>query len=171
MRPLPCLRFVVASDAALEEPGRGTGRFLIVWHDPEGPIREPFIADIPYQLWEPGDRKIAQLEMVMIVYGLATRAEAFRGRGIWLIDNAAALMCLIRGRPHSPDLERMCGLIHVMLYALRAWMYWECIPSKSNWADAISRLGWNDPWWRANGFFTFLRNFPVLPVAPATTWQ
>ena len=136
VRPAECLRFVVASDAALEEPKQGTGGFLIVWHDPEGPVREAFIADIPrevYQLWEPGDRQIAQLEMVMIIYALTYRAHTFRGRrGIWLIDNVASLMCLIRGRSHSPDLERMCGLIHVMLYALRTWMYWEYIPSKSN---------------------------------------
>ena len=130
-----------------------------MWHDPAGPVREAFIADIPedvYQLWDPGDRKTAQLEMVMIIYALAARADLFRGRrGIWLIDNVAALMSLIRSRSHSPDLERMCGLIHIMLYALRTWTYWEYIPSKNNWADAISRLGWHDPWWRTNGFKPF----------------
>ena len=97
-----------------------------MWRDPEGPVREAFTADIPqdvYQLWEPGDGKIAQLERVMIIYALAACADLFRGRRrIWLIDNVAALMCLIRGRSHSPDLERMCGLIHIMLYALRTWM-------------------------------------------------
>ena len=55
----------------------------------------------------------------MIIYALTYRAYTFRGRrGIWLIDNVASLMCLIRGRSHSPYLERMCGLIHAMLYAL-----------------------------------------------------
>ena len=27
-----------------------------------------------------------------------------------------------------------------MLFALGSWFYWECVPSKSNWADATA--GW-----------------------------
>ena len=48
--------------AAPEIPGQGTGGFLIVWHDEFTQRREAFVSLIPpkvYQLWEPGDRKIA----------------------------------------------------------------------------------------------------------------
>ena len=61
--PVPCERFVIASDAALESPRLGTGGFLMVWADGFTERREAFVADIPielYKLWTPGDRKIAQ---------------------------------------------------------------------------------------------------------------
>ena len=44
------------------------------------------VADL--DLWEPGDRKIAQLEMVVILQALVGRPQRFRGRrGVWFIDN------------------------------------------------------------------------------------
>ena len=145
----PC-RFCVASDAALESPFQGTGGFVIVWLSGDNQSREAFVADIPpqiYDMWTPGDKKIAQLELIMVLYGLIMRPDSFRNRrGIWFIDNTAALMSLIRGRSDSPDLEHMSRMIHVALYALNCWVFWEWIPSKSNWADAISRLGAQDPW-------------------------
>ena len=154
--PPPCLRFVGASDAALECPGQGTGGFCIVWMDQPGVTREAFIADLPqevYTLWEPGDRKIAQLEMVVILQALVYRPHRFRERrGVWCIDNVAVLMTLIKGRSDSPDLEVMSGIIHALLFAYKTWIFWEWVPSKSNWTDSISRLGWNDPWFKANGF-------------------
>ena len=150
------LRFCIASDAALEAPLQGTGGFVIVWLSPAHQTREAFVADIPrevYDLWSPGEKKIAQLELIMVLYGLVMRPDMFRNRrGIWFIDNTAALMSLIRGRSDSPDLEHMSRMIHVVLYALNCWIFWEWIPSKSNWADAISRLGVNDPWVHRNGF-------------------
>ena len=78
----------------------------------------------------------------MVLYALTSRAAAFRGcRGVWYIDNVAALMALIRGRSDAPDLERLAHLIHIALFSLRAWVYWEWVPSKSNWSDSFSRLG------------------------------
>ena len=159
-------RFCVASDAALEAPRQGTGGFAIVWLQDGTEAREAFVADIPaaiYELWSPGDKKIAQLELSMVLYGLLARPAQFRHRrGIWLIDNTAALMALIRGRSDSSDLERMSQLIHTALYSLDCWIYWERIPSKSNWADSISRLGFNDPWLAKHRFTVFKAFFPTL---------
>ena len=66
---MPCARFVAASDAAEDTPGRGTGGFLLIWKDsPE--IREAFEAIITpelYRLFTPGTQKIAQLELSMVV--------------------------------------------------------------------------------------------------------
>ena len=44
-----CLRFVGASDAALEQPKQGTGGFCIVWMDEPGETREAFVtmANLP----------------------------------------------------------------------------------------------------------------------------
>ena len=91
-------------------------------------------------------RHIAQLELSMVLYALTSPAAAFRGcRGVWYIDTVAALMALIRGRSDAPDLERLAPLIHIALFSLRAWVFWEWVPSKSNWSDSISRLGEADP--------------------------
>ena len=163
--PAFCQRFCVASDAALETPQQGSGGFLIVWLDaPER--REAFVANIPaalYSLWTPGDRKIAQLELMMVLYGLLSRPADFRNRrGIWFIDNVAALMCLIRGRSDNPDLERIANMIHIALFSLRCWCFWEWIPSKSNWSDSISRLGIHDPWSLNNCFNLFKAHFPLF---------
>ncbi len=162
--PMTPPRFCVASDAALEAPFQGTGGFVIVWLSPGGQRREAFVANLPpqiYALWSPGEKKIAQLELIMVLYGLIARPDMFRGRrGVWFIDNTAALMSLIRGRSDSPDLEHMSRMIHVALYALNCWIFWEWIPSKSNWADAISRMGAADPWLRAQNFDIFPASFP-----------
>ena len=97
----------------------------------------------------------------MVLYGLATRASRFRGRrGTWYIDNVAALMALIRGRSDNQDLEEMSGKIHAMLFALRTWIFWEWIPSKSNWADEISREGVRDTFGRRNRFHLFRARCP-----------
>lgn len=156
IRLLPHPRFCIASDAALEQPKATTGGFLIIWLDGEQESREGFVADIPPALYDwltPGDYKIAQLELIQVLFALCTRASQFRGRrGYWYIDNIAALMSLIRGRSLTPDLERLSHLIHIILFALQVWIYWEWIPSKSNWSDAISRLGFKDPWYQRQGF-------------------
>ena len=170
-RPFPVIpqqtsRFCAASDAALEVPGQGTGGFLLIWFDHQVEVREAFVANIPpeiYSLWEPGTKKIAQLEMMMVLYALVARPEAFRHRrGLWLIDNIAALMCLVRGRSESTDLERISSLIHVASFSLQTWLWWEYIQSKSNWADSISRLGLRDPWYRANSFTVSVVSFPII---------
>ena len=164
LRPHP--RFCIASDAALEEPRAGTGGFLILWFNGSQEIREAFVSVIPdalYDWFSPGDHKIAQLELVQVLYALLTRASTFRGRRvIWYIDNLAALMSLIRGRSDVADLERLSHLIHIALFTLNVWSYWEWIPSKSNWSDAISRLGFSDPWFQTNHFTPYYANIEIL---------
>ena len=45
------------------------------------------------------DKVIAQLELLMVLLALFARPGMFRAkRGVWYIDNTAALMCLFRGR-------------------------------------------------------------------------
>ena len=166
VRPLPHPRFIAASDAALEAPGKGSGGFLLVWFQEQVQQREAFVADIPpqvYALWEPGEHKIAQLELLMVLYGLYARPHAFRHRrGIWFIDNTAALMALIRGRSRNADLEHLATLIHMTLFALDSWFWFEWIPSKSNWADSISRLGASDPWVVDHSFTLHHAHCPFL---------
>ncbi|CAE7538614.1 unnamed protein product [Symbiodinium sp. CCMP2592] len=119
------------------------GGFLIVWQHPKG------------------EKKIAQLELSMVLYALVSRPSHFRSRrGVWYIDNTAALMSLIRGRSDNADLSRLAQLIHLCLFCFKTWVYWEWVPSKSNWSDSISREGADDVWHQSHLFSTFRAHFP-----------
>ena len=155
--PLQQLRFLAASDAAVEADNPGSGGFHLIFFQPDGSqIRLSFVATNCAELqtlWQPATTHIAQLELSMVLYALVERPDLFRNRcGLWFLDNVAAVMTLVRGRSSNADLAKLGHLIHLALFALRAQGYWEYIQSKSNWADDISRLGFQDPWWRANGF-------------------
>ena len=81
----------------------------------------------------------------MIAYALLTRPNELRGRhGVWMLDNVASLMCLIRGRSDSAELEEICHFVHIVLFSLRASLYWEYVQSSANWADPISQYGFSD---------------------------
>ena len=74
----PCSPF----DAAEDIPGRGSGGFHLVWLD-ASEVRESFEAEIGpevYSCFVPGDHKIAQLEVAMVLYALAARAQSFHDR-------------------------------------------------------------------------------------------
>ena len=79
--PMDVPRVVAASDAALEAPRQGSGGYHLVFQDGGVQIREAFVA-IPsqvYDMWGPGDHKIAQLELFMVVHALTARPDQFRG--------------------------------------------------------------------------------------------
>ena len=90
----------------------------------------------------------------MVIYAFVERPDLFRNRqGFWFLDSVAAVMTtLVRERSSNSDLAKLGQLIHLALFALGAQGYWEYIQSKSNCADDISRLGFEDPWWRSHGF-------------------
>eukprot|EP00435_Cladocopium_sp_Y103_P037804 s1601_g10.t1 len=156
-------RFLAASDAAIEEDTGGSGGFhLIFFQSDRSQIRLSFVAtnctELQFQ-WQPAVTHIAQLELAMVLYALVERPDLFRGRrGLWFLDNVAAVMTLVRGRSTNSDLSKLGHLIHLALFVLWAQGYWEYVQSKSNWADDISRLGFDDPWWRNHGF-TFCASF------------
>ena len=105
-----------------------------------------------YDQWS-GDRVIAQLELLMILVALTCQPQYFRGRrGVWYVDNIAALMALVRGRSDSKDLDVMAMQVQCLLYGLESWIYFEWIESASNWADGISRVGLPDPWLQRHSF-------------------
>ena len=82
------------------------------------------------------------------------------------LDNVASLMCLIRGRSDSAELEEICHFVHIVLFALRASLYWEYVQSSSNWADPISRYGFADLWHQRRNFSSSCSffNFQLLKL-------
>ncbi|CAE7846314.1 unnamed protein product, partial [Symbiodinium necroappetens] len=171
--PLPCDRFVCASDAAEEPDTGGTGGFLVVWFSGTHQTRQGFVADVHpwwYSVWQTAEVHIAQLEVSMVAYALLGLPDRFRNRrGIWFLDNVASLMALVKGRSSSRDLENFAHMVHMLLLGLNTQMWFEYIPSKSNWADAISRLGRDDPWHVSQSFSTSVIRFPrvVRGLPPA----
>ena len=125
-----------------------------------------------YNLWGPHDTYIAQLELMMVLAAVLDVGPALRlRRGVWFIDNVAALMALVRGRSNEPALDHMALLIHLALFVLRAWVYFEWVESKANWSDGISRDGLKDPWYQRHHFQTAVFDMPYvilsLPIKPS----
>ena len=69
------------------------------------------IAPDIFSMWQPCINYIAQLEPLMVYVALMTRARDSRGaRGVWFINNIAALMALVRGRSGDQDLDKLAEL-------------------------------------------------------------
>ncbi len=150
-------RFVAASDAAWElSSGGGSGGYMLVL-DPglATESRLARVASLPlslYRCWHFTDTCIAQLELYMVYLVLIWDGAYLRGRtGIWLIDNTAALIALISGRSNSDDLDTLAAHIQSALFSLECVMYFEWVQSDSNWADGISRRGFEE-WHRRHHF-------------------
>ena len=161
-------RTLVASDAAFEGT-KGSGGLLIVSNPGQlGEQRqavEALITGEVMQLWT-SDVVIAQLELLMVLVGLAMYPEYFRGRQtLWMLDNTAALMAMVRGRSDSEDLDQLAVIIHALMYGLQAAIYFEWVESKSNWSDGISREGRHDSWYGAQ-HFTFQQS-----AVPVELWR
>ena len=73
-------------------------------------------------------------------------------RGLWLVDNVAALMALTNGTSREPSLEKMAKIVHLALFALKASAYYEYVESDTNWSDQISRQSLEGIWAAENGF-------------------
>jgi hypothetical protein len=122
-----------------------------------------------YAIWKHQVTYIAQLELLMVLVALLEMPAAFRGkRGVWFIDNTAALMALVRGRSNNDDLDQLSILIHAVLFSYQCWMFFEWVESKGNWADGISRTGHKDEWHRRHHFVATSCNFlPLILRLPA----
>ena len=151
-------RFLVASD---ESPRAGAAGFLLVL-DSGLPTetRLGHVVDIPsglYDQWRPDGWHIAQLEMLMVLAALTV----FHGQ-LWMIDNVAALMALIRGKSDTVDLDHLGMLTHAALFGLQVQTYFDWVQSHSNWSDGISRRGFDDTWARRHQFQLTRSVFPIF---------
>ena len=79
-------------------------------------------------------------------------AEIRHSRGLWCIDNVAALMALVKGTSNSASLDQMAKVIHLASFALGVGSYYEYVESKANWPDEISRRSLSGMWANRNGF-------------------
>ena len=106
-----------------------------------------------FQLWDGSATKIAQLELLQALMALLTFPEHYKEQtGVYYMDNLAAMYALCKGRSESPELDKMAGMVHAVLFSLRCAIYWEWFESRANWADAISRHGHHDEFHRREGF-------------------
>ena len=151
-------RFIIASDAAQDEPRQGSAAALLLY--PSG-FRAVLVLKVDYRmfdLWDEQPAKIVQLdiELCVILMTIACVASDLRGRHcLWFVDNIASLMSLIRGRSSTLELDTMAGIIHSMLCGLQCMIYWEWVASADNWSDGVSRKGPADPSLRQHSFTPF----------------
>ena len=150
-------RFIIASDAAQDEPRQGSAGALLLF--PSG-FRAALVLRVDsrmFDLWDSHSAKIAQLELCVIVMTIASMASKLRGHHcLWFVDNIASLMSLIRGRSSTLELDAMTGIVHAMLCGLQCMIYWEWVASADKWSDGVSRNGSADPWLRRHSFTPFM---------------
>ena len=88
-----------------------------------------------------------------VLVAMVVAASYIRGtRGLWFVDNTAALMALVKGSSKEPSLDRMAKVVHLASFALGTNAYYEYVESHANWSDEISREGLEGAWAAANGF-------------------
>ena len=156
-----CRRVLAASDAAQDGYQIGSAAFLVLC-----PSFKRVGAVVPvthevFKLWDSEPTKIAQLELLMVFQALITFPDAFCGvSGVFFIDNLAALMSLVKGRSDSAELHLISQ--SVLLFSLQCSLWFEWVPSKSNWTDAISRDGFRDSWHRQQRFQVHQSQVPVF---------
>ena len=71
------------------------------------------IPDQAYAQWGQVETYIAQLEMMMVLAALIECGMHLRyARGVFFVNNTAALMALVRGRSNQAALDHMALLMH-----------------------------------------------------------
>ena len=71
-------------------------------------------------------------------------------------------MSLVRGRSDNDSLDFMASMVHMLLFHLNCYLWFEWVPSKSNWSDGISRDGFQDRFWREHLFTVHLSTVPTF---------
>jgi len=150
-------RILVASDASYEA-SVGNAGFLMVTYPGQADResrqgREIIVPEELFNYWGPQETYIAQLELMAVLVVMVELASEVRdSRGLWFIDNSAALMALVHGKSGSHSLDKMAKFVHLANFALRTNPYYEYVESKANWSDEISRQGLDGTWAKENGF-------------------
>lgn len=156
-------RMFGAADAAQEPTTGGSGGFLLITSLKQRLGAVVSINQQVMQFWPDHDVVIAQLELLMILQAILTFPDSFRGcTGFWFCDNIAALMSLVRGRSDNDSLDFMASMVHMLLFHLNCYLWFEWVPSKSNWSDGISRDGFHDRFWREHLFTVHLSTVPTF---------
>ena len=69
-----------------------------------------------YKFWGNYKTYIAQLELLVVLAAMVEIVHLVRrSKGLWLIDNIAALMALVRSKNDSPSLDLMAQFVQCKL--------------------------------------------------------
>ena len=63
---------------------------------------------------------------------------------VWFVDNTVALSAFVKGMSGDPTLCFMVMASHLLMLQYNIHSWFEYVPSDDNWADGISRDGWDD---------------------------
>ena len=62
---------------------------------------------------------------------------------IWFVDNTVALHSFVKGICTNAALSRVVEVFHILCYRLQCHVWFEYVASGDNWADGISRDGFD----------------------------
>ena len=143
---------VVASDAQAD--GRRPSAGLLALGGPAhlrvglfGPIQEDILEawGYPHTRRQQGGNPIALCEGAAVLFGIAQLAGELAGQCVvWFIDNTSSLHSLVKGTSTNAMLSRIVEVVHILLHRHRINVWFEFVSSSDNWADGISRHGFQD---------------------------
>ena len=92
--------------------------------------------------WKERTQQIYLAELTAVPLLLARHAQHFSGNdALFFIDNEGALAALIRMGSGEADAELVAQIVHALATMLNCRVWWDWVDSKSNPADALSRIG------------------------------
>ena len=92
--------------------------------------------------WKQRTQQIYMAELTAVSLLLARYADRFRDNdALIFIDNEGALAALIRMGSGEEDAELVAQIVHALATMLNCRVWWDWVDSKSNPADALSRVG------------------------------
>ena len=82
----------------------------------------------------------------MVQFVASQLADVFRDADVlWLLDNTVALHSHVKGMSGNAILRRLVACTHFCWYRAQANIWYEYVSSGDNWADGLSRSGFDDP--------------------------
>ena len=88
---------------------------------------------------------IAICEAAIVLFALWQWKETMRDCDvIWFIDNTVSLHSLVKCGSRCPYICRVVEAVHILMYRLSVYIWFEYVASPDNWADGITRRGSQD---------------------------
>ena len=137
----PVIIYTDASDVPGRDPRQVVGAVV---YDPLRDTLQYSWSDVPPALldqWDVRESYMGQLELLAALFGLRLLSELVSNRQILIfIDNDSAASNLVRGYSKISDSSLIVGEFWLAAASLNADVYCDRVSSKSNLADAPSRL-------------------------------
>ena len=129
-----------SSELACASHSTGMGALAFLDNDSwaaEGEATGQVVCSLPQR-----ETQIMSLELLAIAAAIVSNTELYRGRDLLAFcDNQSACGCVVKGASKALDLQLYSSALHAMCRHLHICLWIEYVPTDSNPADELSRLG------------------------------